>query len=179
MGGSILGLDLGSTTGWAVWNNGNIHSGIWVLATQRELALQRCYRGDRNLDLRFARLLHHLREAVSQHAIEAISFEDIQFQSSRAQTQLWASLRAAVWAVASDRGLAVACVATGTLKKFATGRGDATKEAMAAALAALRPPWARETLSHDEIDALWVLRWALRCRDSAPAGIVPVAAGTR
>lgn len=179
MGGSILGLDLGSTTGWAIWCDGNIHSGVWVLASERELAAQRRDGRDRTCDMRFTRLLRYLRETVGQYPTISIAFEDVQFQSSRAQTQLWASLRAAVWAVASDRGLAVACVATGTLKKFATGRGDATKDAMAAALAALRPPWARQTLSHDEIDALWVLRWALRCRDSAAAGSVPAAAGTR
>jgi len=105
--------------------------------------------------MRFVSLSEHIRDAVNQYSVESIVFEDVLFLSSQAQSQLWSSLRAAVWA----SGLAHGCVHTGVLKKYATGKGNADKAQMMAALAALSHPWGRVAQDDNEADALWVLRW--------------------
>jgi len=152
-----LALDLGTTTGWAVWNDGVVCSGAWLLATPRELRQQRKTGGERRGDLRFHRLREHIADAIAAHGIEQLVFEDVLFLSSQAQSQLWASLRATVWCFAGQ--MPVDCVHTGTLKKFATGCGNAQKEAMVAALGVLPAPWNRPVVDDNEADALWILRW--------------------
>ena len=152
-----LALDLGTTTGWALWKEGTVTSGSWLLATPKELRQQRKRGGERRGDLRFHRLREHIAAAIAAHGIEQIIFEDVLFLSSQAQSQLWASLRAAVWCYSIQ--VSVDCVHTGTLKKFATGNGNADKAAMVAALGALPAPWNRPVGDHNEADALWILRW--------------------
>jgi hypothetical protein len=124
----ILALDLGTKTGWALSDNGQISSGTWKLATEKELDAARESGRDRTCDPRVVALF----EKVKEVAAEVIYFEDVQFLSTQLQTQLWASLRAAVWLAGwkSD----IHAVNVSTLKKLATGKGNATKGMMAAAL---------------------------------------------
>lgn len=86
------------------------------------------------------------------------------------QAQLWASLRAAVWLHGRD-GLQIDCVPVGTLKKFATGNGSATKDLMAKALGCVvtatgiksRPfsfTLDGRDIDDNEIDAKHLLRFA-------------------
>ena len=164
---STLALDLGTTTGWAVWNNGIIQSGSWLLGTPRELRQQRKAGDERRGDLRFLRLREKISATIAEHGIEQIVFEDVLFLSSQAQSQLWASLRAAVWCFAERMPLD--CVHTGTLKMFATGCGNAQKEAMVAALGALSAPWNRSVTDDNEADALWILRWKWAQQESPAA----------
>jgi Holliday junction resolvasome RuvABC endonuclease subunit len=169
-----LALDLGTTTGWAVWfADSAVTSGAWLLATPKELRQQRKIGGERRSDIRFRRLRQRIEDAVAAYQIEQIVFEDVLFLSSQAQSQLWASLRAAVWCHA-DR-VTIDCVHTGVLKKFATGCGNADKAAMGAALAALPPPWSRQVRDDNEADALWILRWkwCAAGMETARAGRVP------
>ena len=168
-----LALDLGTTTGWAIWRDGIIDSGSWLLATPRELRQQRKAGGERRADIRFHRLRQKIGDAIAEYQIGEIVFEDVLFLSSQAQSQLWASLRAAVWCYSPQ--VSVDCVHTGTLKKFATGNGNADKATMAAALGTLPDSWRRNTHDDNEVDALWILRWKYcgNGMDSAHAVRVP------
>jgi Holliday junction resolvasome RuvABC endonuclease subunit len=168
-----LALDLGTTTGWAVWFDGVVTSDAWLLSTERELRQQRKIGGERRGDIRFRRLRQRIGDAIAAYQIEQVVFEDVLFLSSQAQSQLWASLRAAVWCYAGQ--IAIDCVHTGVLKKFATGCGNADKAAMALALAVLPPPWSRRTDDDNEVDALWILRWKYSTAgtETARAGRVP------
>ena len=73
----ILGLDLGTSTGWAIWCDGGVASGVWVLASPRELVAQRRDGRDRTCDIRFVRLLRRLRETVVKCGLVSIAFEDV------------------------------------------------------------------------------------------------------
>lgn len=129
----ILALDLGTKTGWACFYSRNpdcVVSGSKLLATEKELREQRKQKRDRCCDIRVPRLYDFIK---SFKDITHIYFEDVQFLSSQAQSQLWASLRAMVTLESQLR--IVRAVPVGTLKKFATGMGNAKKEHMAQALA--------------------------------------------
>ena len=164
-----LTLDLGTDTGWALTETASYpQSGAFRLASDEELDTQRREGKDRTLDVRFVRFYRFLAEQVQRGAIR-IAFEDVGFVSSRMQTQLWASLRSAIWAVAlAHPEVSVIPVPVATLKQFAAGNIHATKADMARALAA--HPSGGYTLteqgavrksngiaaSDDEVDAIWL-----------------------
>jgi hypothetical protein len=175
----ILALDLGSKTGWAATRpDGTIESGTWILSDEKTKARDKELGLDRTGDSRFYSLLRHLKEHNSKNGAPHLCvFEDVQFSTYTLQTQLWASLRAAIWATyAPWSSTTVMGVAVGTLKHFATGHGAATKPMMAAWLAhqhpklykkATKPTKTRLLETHlgrpiddNEIDAIHLLFYA-------------------
>lgn len=180
---NCLTLDLGTKTGWALNVDGYLQFGTWVLATPKELVAEKKNRMDRRCDLRVIRLFDKVTRALSASGspFRFVVFEDVQFSSFTKQTQLWSSLRGAVWAAARNDGrTTLECVPVTTLKQFTTGSGAADKDAMAAAMVrhmpdALRICCKKVFKRHDEtivddnaIDALALWRWAQYHLSKAP-----------
>jgi hypothetical protein len=157
---NIIALDLGTTTGICEGREAPVaYSKSW--ATAAEVKDWHKSRMDRRQDprvLRFAKYLRSIAPCSPDRAV--IVFEDVQFQSYTLQTQLWSSFRAAVWITFED--FLVECVPTGTLKKFATGHGGATKEMMSNALKRQYPQHWNPLLDDNAVDALWLWLWADR-----------------
>lgn len=130
----ILALDLASNCGFAYNSGTEYHCGTWQLATEQELKAARKQRLNRRLDPRVTKLFTLVEGLQQLHEFHVITFEDIQFQSYTLQTQLWASLRGAMWTGAFKFNPIFDAVPVSTLKRFATGNGKATKEMMIAAL---------------------------------------------
>lgn len=160
MSKSTLALDLGTDTGYAVDDGfGKLSVGAWKLGSARAITEWGKTRMTRRCDPRVLLLYRSLCRMFP----EIVIFEDVQFASSTYQVQLWSSLRAAIWCAYGARSnVTIECVPTGTLKKFATGDGRATKEMMAAALYRLWPERKSDNLSDDAIDALWLWHWAAK-----------------
>jgi Holliday junction resolvasome RuvABC endonuclease subunit len=156
----ILALDLGTKTGYAITTNNRLVAGTWTWGTAKLITEWGKSRLTRRSDPRVLNFFSTVRKTILNHNIEQVIFEDVQFASSTFQTQLWASFRAAVWCAASPSTVLVDCVPTGTLKKFATGHGGATKEMMAASLYKFHPGWKNGKLDDNAIDALWLWYWA-------------------
>src|SRR5581483_8203975 len=163
-----LCLDIGTDTGISLTQGPELlSSGTLQLATDEELEQQRREGKERTLDVRFVRthafLTRFIREGVAR-----IVFEDVEFVSTRMQTQLWASLRTAIWtAILEHPHVRVFGVPVSILKQFATGNGHAQKLEMAQALAkqfpasyALEGEFVRKAdgaLADDnEVDAIWL-----------------------
>lgn len=123
----ILALDLGTKTGWALVDDALFQSGTKVLISDRERKERIKLRFQ---DGRFQSLRHFINGFGT---LGAIFYEDVQFCKTQYQAQLWGGLRAMV-ACFETSTLEVRGVPVGTLKKFATGKGNATKEMMARAL---------------------------------------------
>lgn len=133
---TILALDLGTKTGWAHVNSaGKIHSATALLAKTGELKAAKEEHFDRRFDIRFVALWSVLDGIeLTYGKPDLIFFEDVLFSEFTLQTQLWASLRAAVWAYRYANDIRdIECLNTSGLKKFA-GHGAATKKMMAAFL---------------------------------------------
>jgi hypothetical protein len=178
---NILALDLGTNTGFAYNDGDRFVCGTWLLASDKELRAQKKVRGDRTTDCRVRALFHQLRKMYIGCNFDWVVFEDVQFSSSTMQTQLWSSLRAAVWLAAAPDSWAmhppvIECVPTGTLKKFA-GHGSATKEMMGLFLCRADNRFCRigkinpkfffrksedqlQPVDDNAIDAVWLHRWA-------------------
>lgn len=157
---NILALDLGTDTGWAMNCGSVFQAGTWTLATPAEIKQWGSDRMRRRRDPRVVRFFEALRNVDAECHVDIVVFEDVQFSTYTAQTQLWSSFRAAVWLAFPDSTI-FECVPVGTLKQFATGSGSATKEMMQRSLFKFAPRWKSATvLSDDAIDALWLWYWA-------------------
>lgn len=172
----LLGLDFGTKTGWASGERAGFPaSGTWVLATSKQLQMAKKLRLDRRADIRVMALLLCLEKEFLARPFQWLVYEDVLFQSSRAQTQLWASFRGAVWAFCHRFDVQPECLNTSSLKKFATGNGHADKTDMARALCKAEPPVytlgahggvldgrTGEILDDNCVDATHLLRWGLQ-----------------
>jgi Holliday junction resolvasome RuvABC endonuclease subunit len=178
-----LTLDIGTRTGWAIIKTADnskitdhklLLSGTWLLADHKSLQAQRMAGYERTNDVRYAQLSANLEGHVQCYSIMRIVFEDVQFCRSQMQAQLWASLRAAIWAIAQQYGMMqIEAVPVGTLKKFATGSGSADKLEMAKALSNYYPGskiverdgdviLCQEDgtmMDDNEVDAIWLARY--------------------
>lgn len=131
---STLALDLGTKTGWALKGLGGV-----ILSGTEDMSIPPKSRKamdegwERREDPRFILLFNFINDIVTSHLVTKIVFEDVLFSEYTYQTQLWATFRAAVWAQRSMRPhIAFGCLNTSTLKLVATGKGNATKQMMAA-----------------------------------------------
>lgn len=156
---NVLALDLGTSTGWCVNNGDDIGSGVLRLATDRQLKEDKRDRMNRRSDCRIQNFFKWLAGIKAQLKPDAVVFEDVEFASSTYQVQLWSSLRSAVWISFPPDKFVVDCVSVGTLKKFATGSGSASKEAMRKYLR--DPRFDKPSLIDDnQVDAIWLWLWA-------------------
>jgi len=142
----ILALDLGTRTGWAIFDGGKpIASGTWLLQSDR----QRRFEGAGMKWLRLRGCLDNAAEGVGRVAIEEVR-RHLGVDAAHAYGGALAVVTA--WCEAHSvpyEGLPVA-----TIKKHATGKGNAKKDAM---MAAARAKWPHITLeSDDHADALWI-----------------------
>lgn len=163
-----LGLDLGSRTGWAICEGGIIlASGFVDLvagsdSSRRSVTIKKMSKAGgyslRDYDPRPLSLAEFLNLMPMTHDLYAnisrVAFEDVRFVQSLAQGQLWASLRGAVWI--AMRGAQFKAVEVGTLKKWATGKGDAQKEMM---IQMLQVKHGIKVEDDNQADACWIALW--------------------
>lgn len=166
---TILALDIATNTGWAYRGvDGTVSAGCWCLQKSEDTTKAAKLRKDRTLDARVPTLYHQLREFWNTHQIEKghhnpvdfLVFEDVPFSTYTKQTQLWSSLRAAVWLFCYNYNVARDCCPVSTLKLFATGHGNAPKLAMVEA-ATKAFPGLDFKLDDNAADAIHLLRWAI------------------
>lgn len=159
----ILALDLGTKTGWAYGRaeDGVIEGfGTLLLANEKALKEAKKARLDRRLDIRIPRLLGLLTEIHHRAPLDWVMFEDVQFASTTMQAHLWASFRGTVWTFVSQHWpMCSDCLATGKLKVFATGSGNADKPAMERALRR-DPRFFSEKMDDNAVDAIHLLKWS-------------------
>lgn len=155
----ILALDLGSKTGWALFDNGAETSGTWTLATDKQLKAQKAAGKNRSCDIRARQLKDHLESFFP--VPDYVYFEDVMFASTSMQAHLWGGFRAIVSLM--EPPSIIRAIPVGTLKKFATGHGGATKEMMASSLGKYREILSPERIlkmDDNEVDAYWLMRFA-------------------
>lgn len=163
---SILALDLGSRFGWAkLSEEAGLHCGSILLVPEKQMDAARKLRADRRADPRVLAFSEWLRALPP---FDIILFEDVQFQTSTAQAQLWSSFRAAVWIRCCTLARHLDCVPVGTLKLWAAGHGGATKEAMAKALCRRMPERFSEPRGkHNKHETVWDIREKKNLTDDA------------
>jgi hypothetical protein len=149
---ALLALDLGQKTGWAVRNaDGAIASGTVEFKPGR-------FEGGGMVFLRFRAWLQEVDETAG--GIGAVYFEEVRFHHGVTAAHAYGGFLAHLTAWAEMFKIPYRGVPVGTIKRHATGRGNADKEAVIAAVRAL----GFDPADDNEADALALLDWALKTR---------------
>ena len=150
--GAILALDLGTSTGWALQTHGDfISSGTASFKHTR-------YDGGGMRFLRFRRWLEQLD--LDAGPIGAIHFEEVRRHVGTDAAHVYGGLLATLSAWCEEHLVAYQGVPVGTIKQFITGKGNADKAAVIAAVQAKGFAPADD----NEADAIAILLWAIETR---------------
>ena len=151
-GRTILALDLGTTTGWALRApDGLITSGTVSFRPSR-------YDGGGMRYLRFTNWLTELDRLSGP--IAAIWYEEVRRHVGTDAAHVFGGLKATLTSWGELRGVPYAGVPVGTIKRHATGKGNANKDAMIASARAR----GFSPADDNEADAIAILLWALETR---------------
>ena len=162
----ILALDLGTTTGWALRSaNGPVAHGFVSFKSQR-------FEGGGMRYLRFGRWLADMLALSGSQTgsqtnlagIGAIYFEEVRRHLGVDAAHVYGGLLATLTAWCEHHRIPYQGVPVGTIKRHATGKGNAGKAEVIAAMKALGHP----VTDDNEADALALLHWAL-AQGSDPA----------
>jgi len=149
MNTTILALDLGTYTGWAVATcDGVISSDTQPFKPQR-------FEGGGMRFLRFRRWLNEML-SLTPH-INVVYFEEVRRHAGVDAAHAYGGFLATLTAWCEHHNIPYQGVPVGTIKKHATGKGNASKEDMVAA-ARKR---GHDPIDDNEADALALLHWAI------------------
>ena len=146
---TILALDLGTTTGWALrGSDGHITSGSESFRPQR-------FEGGGMRYLRFKRWLTEIKQSCDE--IDCLHFEEVRRHVSTDAAHAYGGFLATLAAWCEHHQIPYQGVPVGTIKKHATGKGNAGKEDVIAAIRAR----GHAPVDDNEADALALLHWAV------------------
>lgn len=153
MSTTILAIDLGTTTGWALrGSDGQITSGSESFRPQR-------FEGGGMRYLRFRRWISEIQESVSE--IQFLYFEEVRRHVGVDAAHVYGGLLATLTAWCEHHQIPYQGVPVGTIKKHATGKGNAGKEDVIASVTAR----GHAPVDDNEADALALLHWAIQHHD--------------
>jgi hypothetical protein len=145
---AVLALDLGTTTGWALRSeHGRITSGTMAFKPSR-------FEGGGMRYLRFSSWLSEV--ARHSNGLARIVFEEVRRHAGTDAAHIYGGFLAHLAAWCEEWSIAYEGVPVGTIKRFATGKGNADKAAMIAAVRARGFAPADD----NEADAIALLLWA-------------------
>ena len=149
---SLLALDLGTTTGWALRApEGQIAHGFVSFKSQR-------FEGGGMRYLRFRRWLTEMKATVAgTQGIGAVYVEEVRRHMGVDAAHVYGGLLATLTAWCEHHQIPYQGVPVGTIKRPATGKGNASKDEMIAAMRAL----GHGVTDDNEADALAILHWAI------------------
>jgi Holliday junction resolvasome RuvABC endonuclease subunit len=144
-----LALDLGTTTGWAIKSrDSQIAHGFVSFKSQR-------FEGG---GMRFLRFKHWLAEIKTMTGeINAVYFEEVRRHVGVDAAHVYGGLMATLTTWCEHHRIPYQGVPVGTIKKHVTGKGNAGKADVIAAMRALGHP----VTDDNEADALAILHWAI------------------
>jgi len=145
---TILALDLGTTTGWASRTQGIVAHGWAKFQPGR-------YQGGGMRYLLFKRWLSELKGGLGE--IQLVYFEEVRRHASTDSAHVYGGLMATLTSWCEHHNIAYSGVPVGTIKKHATGKGNAGKPEIIAAMQAK----GHAVTDDNEADALALLHWAL------------------
>ncbi|MGF1660554.1 MAG: hypothetical protein ACFCUS_14115 [Rubrimonas sp.] len=146
---STLALDLGTRTGWALLGrDGEIISGVAEFKQDR-------WQGGGMRFLRFRSWLDEVSRLAG--GFDQLLYEQVRRHAGTDASHLYGGWLAILEVWCEQKSVAYRGVPVGTIKKFATGKGNADKAAMVVAMRARG-----HTPSDDnEADAIALLLWAI------------------
>lgn len=143
----ILCLDLGTKTGFAAHSRATgIISGVKDFSTKRN-------EGGGMRYLEFKRWL----DSINKGAITEVYWEEVRRHAGTSAAHVYGSFQGVLMAWCEENRIAYKSVPVGTIKRSATGRGNASKQDMIDAAKAL----GFNPATDDEADAIHILRYVM------------------
>ena len=147
---NIIALDLGSTTGWASRVDGVVDSGSISFALTR-------FEGRGMQYLKFKRFLAQICSTVKP---ELIAVEEVRRHLGVDAAHAYGGYLSHVGAYCEEAGIPHTGIPVGTIKKHATGKGNANKEAMVEAASVAYPD--QQVVDDNQADALMILSYSIK-----------------
>lgn len=119
---AILALDLGTKTGWAVRSNGAIASGTMNFAPTRY----------ESTAMRFVRFRSFLAGLHTADRLDHVVFEEVRKHEGVDAAHAYGGFMAHLLAFGEDHSIPIEAYPVGEIKKYWTGKGNASKEMMIA-----------------------------------------------
>lgn len=149
----FIGIDPGTKCGWAVLDSEGVRlaSGVWDLTARR-------HEGG---GMRFVRLNSYLHQILGAHDLADVllGYEEVRRHMGTDAAHVYGGIVATITRICEELAVPYRGIPVGTVKKLATGKGNASKEAMVEA-AELRWSQGRRSvaapMADDEADALWI-----------------------
>lgn len=140
----FIGLDLATRCGWGVLapSGARIASGTWDCSVRRAES-----RG-----MRFVRFAARLREVIAAYPGAIVYYEKVERHAGTEAAHIYGGLLAQLQVVLDELGVEYKGVGVGTIKKLATGKGNAKKEEMIAAASKM---WGYTPEDDNDSDAMW------------------------
>lgn len=143
---TYIGIDPGTACGWAVLavDGSRLASGVWNLASRR-------HEGG---GMRYVRARTSLLALLDAYPYAALGYEEVARHAGTTAAHVYGGLVAVITSACEERGVPYSGQPVGSVKRHATGKGNANKEAMVGAALAR---WGGVNVEDDnEADALWV-----------------------
>ncbi len=149
----MLSLDLGTKTGWAVrLSDRTVTSGIAEFKNDR-------WQGGGMRFLRFKQWLTEIKQMAG--GLDVVFFEEVRRHAGVDAAHAYGGFLAHVTAWCEHHEIPYEAVPVGTIKRHATGKGNANKDAVITAVRKL----GFDPADDNEADALAILDWAMAHRD--------------
>ncbi len=145
---TILALDLGTTTGWAMLCDGTITSGSQSFKPRR-------FEGGGMRFLKFKRWLADTKACTD--GLDAVYFEEVRRHAGVDAAHAYGGFMAHLTAWCEHHEIPYQGVPVGTIKKSACGKGNASKEEMVEKARAI----VKNVSDHNEADAIHILMYAI------------------
>ena len=147
----IIGIDPGTHCGYAWSDDGKIHhelSGVWDLTPKR-------FEGG---GMRFLRMSNQFETLIVGGPDEcAVFFEEVRRHRGVSAAHIYGGIVAVITRICEQYMIPYEGIPVGTIKKFATGKGNASKEQMIDAANDKFSPHDRLITDDNQADALWIL----------------------
>lgn len=147
---NILALDLGTRTGWALWDGQIISSGHIDFKNGR-------FEGGGMRYLKFKQWLNQVYTNAGE--IGAVYFEEVRRHAGTDAAHVYGGFMAHLTAWCESRNIPYSGIPVGTIKRSATGKGSASKEAM---IIAASSAVSRDISDDNEADAVCLLNFAIK-----------------
>lgn len=146
---SILAIDPGTKCGWALRTDRDGATISWVSGTW-DLSAKRHEGGG----MRFLRLRSYLNQVFNSSQVSCVFYEEVRRHMGVDAAHVYGGIIAVISEECEARKIPYMGVPVGTVKKHATGKGNADKEAM---IAAAQARWPGVVFVDDnEADARWI-----------------------
>lgn len=143
---NVLGIDPGTSCGWALLDlrGARVASGVWDLRPRR-------HEGG---GMRYLRVRRYLEDILAAPAgVLCVGYEEVRRHAGTDAAHVYGGIVGMIAAVCEERRVPYTAIPVGTVKRHATGKGNAPKELM---IAAALGRWQVAPEDDNEADALWI-----------------------